>query len=147
MTPTGIALIVGFVVILIIALGIDNNTNKKFMKKINEEYPVKESMRDGFVTEKGEFLLNYCSGSLRGYKKWNLQEIGYIATYRGNFSLHDRNGQVMKGEYLTPSKKKLLVAKAIGTFEVGYKAKDDYIAFLKKHAPHIQHMVGGKVVD
>lgn len=36
MTPTGIALIVGFVVILIICIFIDKNINKRFSNKIKE---------------------------------------------------------------------------------------------------------------
>lgn len=147
MTPVGIALVVGFVVILVVGLVVDRNNAKKFTKEIEEKYPPKDIFGNAWVTEKGELLYYLPTGTLSGYKKWNLQEIGYIATYRGSFSLVDRNKEAMLGEYLTPSKKKFLKEKRYGTFSVGYDTVKEYIAFVKKHAPHVQHMVGGKVVD
>jgi len=81
MTPVGAVLIIGFVVILILAVMADK----------------------------------------KGYKKWNLNDIGYISsyvsTYKKQFSICDRNMQAMKGE------------------------------FLKKHAGHIQYAAGGKAVE
>lgn len=147
MTPTGIVLIVGFAVILVICIFIDKNASKRFSNEIKEKYPVKDSFGIAYVTEKGE-LLYYCpSGTLSGYKKWNLQDIGYISTYRGSFSLLDRDKKTMRGEYLSPSKKKLLKEKAYATFSVGPDMVNEYVEFIKKHGPHIQHISGGKVME
>ena len=147
MTPTGMALIIGFVVLLIICLFIDKNTSKRFTNEIQEKYPVKASFGAFFVTEKGE-LLYYCpSGTIAGYKKWNLADVAYISTYRGNISLLDQNKKTMRGEYLTPSKKKLLKEKAYGTLPVGVGLVDDFVAFIKKYGPHIQHTIGGEIQE
>jgi len=147
MTPVGMALVVGFVVILVVCLVVDRNNAKKFTKEIEEKYPKKEAYGNAWVTEKGELIYYLPSGTLSGYKKWNLQEIGYIATYRGQFSLHDRNQQTMKGEYLTPSKKKILKEKAYCTFSVGYSEVDKYVEFVKKHGTHIQHMANEQIQE
>lgn len=147
MTPTGIALIVGFVVILIICIFIDKNTNKRFSNEIKEKYPIKDSLGSIYVTEKGE-LLYYCpSGTIKGYKKWNLEEVGYISTYRGEFSLLDHNRKAMRGEYLTPSKKKLLKEAAYRTLPVGVGKVDMYVEFIKKYGTHIQHISAGKIQE
>lgn len=71
MTPVGIILIVGFVIILAVCLYADKNAGKKFSKEISERYPVKDSFEDMFVTEKGELLYSLPSGTLPGYKKRN----------------------------------------------------------------------------
>lgn len=147
MTPTGVILIAGFVVILIICVYIDKNSSKKFSKEIEKNYPVKELFENAYVTGKGE-LLYYCpSGTLSGYKKWSLNDIGYISTYRGSFSVLDRNKEVMRGEYLTPSKKKLLKEKAYATFQVGPDKVYEYVEFIKKHGTHIQHLSGGEIKE
>lgn len=147
MTPEGIALIVGFFVILIVCVMIDKKSSKKFNKDIEEQYSVKEAFRSAFVTERGEFLYRCDSGTLPGYKKWNLNDIAYVATYKGEFSFLDKDGKTMRGEYLTPSKKKLLKEKMYASFYVGVDRINDFVAFVKKHGPHIEHSVGGKVVQ
>ncbi len=151
MTPAGAALIIGFVVILILAVMADKKGNKKFDSMMEEQYPVKDSCGNMFVTEKGELLYYLPSGTLKGYKKWNLSDIGYISshisTYKKQFSICDRNMQAMKGEYLTPSKKPLK-EKAYETFDIELgKNIQEYVDFLKKHAEHIQYAAGGKVVE
>lgn len=147
MTPIGTALVVGFIILLIIAIWIDKQANKRFTKEISEKYPPKESFGAFFITEKGE-LLRYCgSGTLVGYKKWNLADISYINSYKGDVSFHNDKKKVMRGEYLTPSKKKFLKEKAYATFSVGYDNVPDFINFIKKYGPHIQHMVGGEIQE
>lgn len=147
MTPTGIALIVGFIVILIVCVMIDKKSSKKFNKDIEDQYPSKETLGPAYVTERGEFLYRCDSGTLPGYKKWNLSDIAYVATYKGEFSFLDKDGKTMRGEYLTPSKKKLLKEKAYASFYIGVSQINDFVAFVKKHGPHIEHSVGGKVVQ
>ena len=147
MSPAGIALIAGFIVILIVCIMIDKKGNEKFKKQMEEQYPVKESFGRAYVTEKGELLYRLESGSLLGYKKWNISDIACIATYRGKFSFVDKDGNTMRGEYLTPSKKKALKEKGYASFSIGTDQINDFVTFVKKHGPHIEHSVGGKVVQ
>lgn len=145
MTPAGIALVAGFIVILIVCLMFDRKKGKKFIQDIDAHYPAKEAFGAAYVTEKGEFLYRYGSGTLPGYKKWNLSDIAYVATYKGQFSFLDREGNTMRGEYLTPSKKPVK-ERSYASFYVGIGQINDFVAFVKKHGPHIQHTIGGKVV-
>lgn len=147
MTPTGIALIAGFIVILIVCIIIDKKSSKKFNKDIAVQYPPKAVFGPAYVAEGGELLYRCDSGTLPGYKKWNLNDIAYIATYKGEFSFLDKDGKTMRGEYLTPSKKKLLKEKAYASFSIGIGQINDFVAFVKKHGPHIEHSVGGEVVQ
>lgn len=147
MSPAGIALIVGFVVILVVCIMIDKKGNEKFKKQMEEQYPVKEAFGRAYVTEKGELLYRLESGTVLGYKKWNISDIACIATYKGEFSLLDKDGNTMRGEYLTPSKKKFLKEKGYASFFVGVDTVKDLVAFVKKHGPHIKYSVGGKVVE
>ncbi len=146
MPPAGIALIVGFIVILTVAIMMDKNTGKKFIRDIEERYPSKETFGSAYVTEKGELLYRLDSGTLPGYKKWNLSDIAYIAAFKGEFSFLDKDGKSMRGEYLTPSKKKHLKESAYATLYIGIGQINDFAAFVKKHGSHIQHSVGGNVV-
>ncbi len=146
MTPQGIAIIVGFVIILTVAILYDKKNGKKFLKEIAEQYPVKEAFGDVYVTEKGELLFRFGSGTLPGYKKWNISEIAYIATVRGEFSIYGKDDKILRGEYLTPSKKKFLASASAVNFYLGIGKIDGFVAFVKKHGPHIEHTVGGKVV-
>ncbi|MCH5270343.1 MAG: hypothetical protein J1E83_06290 [Lachnospiraceae bacterium] len=147
MSPVGIALIVGFIVILIVCIMIDKKGNEKFKNQMEKQYPVKEAFERAYVTEKGELLYRLESGTVLGYKKWNISDIARIATYRGQFSFLDRDGNTMRGEYLTPSKKTFLKEMGYASFNVGVDKVKDYAAFVKKHGPHIEHSVGGKVVQ
>ena len=146
MPPAGIALIAGFIVILIVCVMIDKKGNVKFKKQIEEQYPVKEALGRAYVTEKGEFLYRLESGTVLGYKKWNISDIAYIASYRGAFCFLDKDGKTMCGEYLTRSKKPVLEKKQVN-FEIGISNVDKIVAFVKKYGSHIEHSVGGKVVQ
>lgn len=145
MTPVGAALIIGFIIILIVCIIIDKKGNEKFVKEMNEKYPVKEMMGIAYVTEKGEFLFALPSGTLSGFKKWDLKDVGYVSTCRGSFSILDRNKKTMRGEYLTPSKKIFLKEKAYATFDVGIDTVNEYVAFIQKHASHVQHISKGQI--
>ena len=147
MPPVGIAIVVGFIVLLIVCIMFDKKGNEKFKKQMEEQYPVKEAFDRAYVTEKGELLYRLESGTVLGYKKWNISDIAYIATIRGEFCFLDKDGKTMRGEYLTPSKKQLLKEKAYVTFNIGISQIKDFVAFVKKHGPHIEHSVGGKVVQ
>ena len=155
MSPAGIALIVGFIVILIVCVMIDKKGNEKFKKQMEKQYPVKEAFGRAYVTEKGELLYRLESGTLLGYKKWKISDIACIATasvripssgYREQFSFLDKDGNTLRGEYLTPSKK-ALKEKGYASFDIGAGQVNDFVAFVKKHGPHIIHSVGGKVVQ
>lgn len=147
MTPQGIAIIVGFIVLLIVCIVIDKKASKKFFKEIGEQYPPKDALGSSYVTEKGELLFSLGSGTMPGFKKWNLSDIAYIATYKGEFSFLDKDGKAMRGEYLVPSKKKLIKERAYVSFYIGVGHIDGFVAFVKKHGPHIKHSIGGKVVQ
>lgn len=147
MPPAGIAIVVGFVVLLIVCIMIDKKGNEKFKKQIEEQYPVKEAYGRAYVTEKGELLYRLESGTVLGYKQWNISDIAYVATYKGEFSFLDKDGNTMCGEYLTPSKKPFLKEKGYVTFYVGIDKVKDFAAFVKKYGSHIKHSVGGKVVE
>ncbi len=147
MSPVGIALIVGFVVIFVVCLYVDKNAGKKFNKEITENYPVKDSFENMFVTENGELLYYLPSGTLPGYKKWNLQDIAYVNTHREKISggrvyclsVAGIDEKILKGEYLTPSKKKFLKEKAYTSFVIGSQDKaNQYVEFIKKYAPNVQ---------
>lgn len=144
MEPAGIAIIAGFFILLLVCVMIDKNNGKKFAGETAERYPVKDSFENAFVTENGELLFYLPSGTLPGYKKWNLQDIRYISTFKGEFSLEDQDKNSMCGEYLTPSKKKFLKEKKYRSFYVGISKVDHYVAFIQKHGAHIQHISGGK---
>ena len=159
MSPVGIALIVGFIVILIVCIMIDKKGNKKFKKQIEEQYPLKEAFGRAYVTEKGELLYRLESGTVLGFKKWNINDIAYIATFNARissggavsthmkkFSFLDKDGNTMRGEYLTPSKKPLLQKEQVN-FVVENDNVDKLVAFVKNHGPHIKHSVDGKVVQ
>lgn len=130
---------------MIVCVMFDKKSIKKFMKDIEEHYPAKESFGSAHVTEKGEFLYRYGSGTLPGYKKWNLSDIASFSTYKGRFSFLDREGNTMRGEYFTPSKKPLK-ERSYASFYVGIDQINDFVAFVKKHGPHIQHTISWKVV-
>ncbi len=146
MPPAGIALVVGFFVILAVCLYWDKSTSKRFQKKISQEYQAQESFGDFFVTANGELLCYLPSGTLAGYKKWNLSDIACICTDGGSFVLMDSNQKPMPGEYLTPSKKPVL-EKAAVNFAVGSKNIGQFVDFIQKYGPHIQHTISGKRND
>lgn len=146
MSPAGIILIVGFVVVFVVCLYVDKNASKKFEHEISEKYQAQDSFENIFVTAKGELLYYLPSGTLVGYKKWNLQDIAYVSTYRGRFSILDSNKKEMRGEYLTPSKKNLK-EKVYVSFTVGPDKAEQYVDFIKKHGSHIQHLSAGEVKE
>lgn len=139
----GIIFIVGLVAFLVICFCIDRKAGKKFLNEIKEQYPAQDSCRNMFVTEKGELLFYWPTGSLAGYKKWDLKDIAYVATYRDSFGVYDANMKALRGEYLTPSKKHV-TDKAVN-FPVGWNKALQYAEFIQKHGPHIQQMRNGKV--
>ncbi|MBO4883033.1 MAG: hypothetical protein J5570_05960 [Lachnospiraceae bacterium] len=145
----GIFLIVALVVIIVLAVIADKNTNKKFLAKYEEEHPAKDTYGDLRISVNDELLYTLGSGTLAGFKMWKISEIGSIAIVdlKGSgkqFSVLDRDGNVTKGEYLTPSKKPLK--------EKGYKSfsisgePNDMIAFIRKYAPGIRFTVNNKEV-
>ena len=142
MQPEGIILIVVLAAAIIFGLIYAKKESAKIKKEMEERYPAKESYEHAYVTEKGELIFHFEFGSIIEYRKWNLSDIAYIATFRGEMSLLDKDGRAMRGEYLVAS------SKIQGySINVGIGNTEGYVAFVKKHGPHIKHSVGGKVVQ
>ena len=83
MTPTGLVVLIVFVVFIVAWVVVSMNKNKKFDEEIKTKYPVKDSYGNMYVTEKGELFLYCPAGMYKEYRKWNLSEIGY---YGSNFT-------------------------------------------------------------
>lgn len=152
MTLVGYVIIAAFCIILFLAIKSDKNANKKFDEEFEKNYQVNDMYGDMFITGKGELLYKLSSGTMTGYKKWNMSEIGYIGTgigkHRKEFSLYDHNMNVMPGEYLTASKKKRLKEYGYKQFDIGVgKDIDGYVDFVIKHASHVQRIAQGEVVE
>lgn len=139
----GIIIIIGFVVFLVAALCFDKKASKKFKEEIKEKYPAQDSCQSMFVTDKGELLYYWPTGTLIGYKKWNIKDIACVAIYKDSFGVYDSDMKALRGEYLCPSKKHI-TDKAVN-FPVGWNKAREYAAFIRKHGPHIQYMVNGKI--
>ena len=135
--PLGWLLIIGFIIILAICIYVDKTSNKRFRAKIEKEYPSVDSLGAMFVTEKKELLLYLGSGTLIGWKKWNLNDIAYVSINDRGFSLKDSNKKSLKGDYLTASKKPLK-EKAFAFFPVGEDDARAYAEFITKHNPSIE---------
>lgn len=149
----GIGGVIVFVVILVLCIMADKNTNKKFLKKISENYKAKDKCgKHLFITGKNEVMLEYGSGTLSGYKLWNLEDIAYVGISRTkltqtSFCFMDENKKAMKGEYLTPSKKPVM-QRGMATFSPEYYEQlDEIYEFIKKYKPDVQKCVDGKISD
>lgn len=149
MTPVGLLLIIVCAVVIVLAVLSDKKASAKFDEDFKANHPVKTSHGNMSITDNGKLVFFLPSGTLKGYKVWNLDEVGYISTSstaRSKFSICDKNMQVMAGEYQTPSKKPVK-EKAYKSFEVGVGAStQEYVDFLKNEAG-IQHIVDGKLAE
>ena len=151
MPPAGIFIIIGFVILITLCIIADKNKNKKFRAKIESEYNKIDSSGNYSITDRGELMLYLPSGSLVGYKVWNLSDIAYIGISdlkpsMKSLSILDANKKAMKGTYLTPSKKPL---KEIGYTSFGLnigQSFDDVVNLVQKHAGHVQVIRNGNVV-
>ena len=154
-TFAGPALVIGFVVILVLCIIADKNSNKKFAKMIETKYKIKDKQGVLAITENDEIIMSLPSGTLSGYKLWKLSEIFYMgmntiptkaSLNKMAFCFMDAKKKPMKGEYLTPSKKPLL-QKKMTTFSADDKKElDELYAFVKKHLPNIGRIENGKEV-
>ena len=146
MPVAGIAIIAGFVVIVILCVMADKNSNKKFLAKFQAEHQAKDTYGDLMVTTNGELIYTLGSGTLAGYKVWKLSDVSCIAfaeipLKRKQFSVLDRNGKVSKGDYLTPSKKPLKEY-AFKSFDVrNGQNTEEIIAFVRRNVGHIKFTV------
>lgn len=151
MSLMGIVIIVAFVILITLCIMADRNSNKKFQAKFESEHQAVDVLGDFMITNKGELIYTLPSGSLKGYKVWKLNEIGSIdfadvSLTRREFSVSDPSGAVMKGDYLTPSKKPLKEY-AFKSFDVRSGQRcEDIIAFVRKHVGHIKFTVNSVVV-
>lgn len=149
----GPALVVGFVVILILCIIADKNSSKKFKAKIENEYKLKESMGSISITENNEIMLYCASGTVAGYKLWPLEDVVYFGTStipatNCVFCFMDDNKKAMKGTYLTPSKKKLLLQYKQSTFPARSRNNlDEIYAFLKKHKSDLMRCDNGTISE
>jgi hypothetical protein len=146
----GIIFIAVFAVIIFLCVQADKKTNEKFLKKIEEEHPAKDTCGDFRISQTNELLFTLGSGTLAGFKKWNLCDISSIAfadsTGAVEFSVQDLSGNVTKGEYLTPSKKPLK-EKAYKSFPLkNGQQPEEVIAFVKKHSNSIKFLINSKEV-
>ena len=147
----GIIFIVVFAGIIFLCIQADKKSNEKFLKKIEEEHPAKDTFGDFRITQANELLFTLGSGTLAGFKKWNLGEISSIAfsDMAGNtmeFSVQDPSGKASAGEYLTPSKKPLK-EKAYKSFTLKKDQEpEQVIAFIKKNCSTIKFLVNSKEV-
>ena len=85
LSPAGLLLIIGFCIIVIIAVIFDNSVSKKFDAKFKEENPIKANHKNMSITENGKLVFYLPSGKLAGYKVWNLDEVGYISISKTRF--------------------------------------------------------------
>lgn len=145
-----VLIIVGFVVLMILYYEFYKNSEKKFRGEIMTQYPLKAGFGDAYVTENGEILFYYAPDWTPGYKKWNLSDIAYIATfYSGEFCFLDKDGKAMRGEYITSpkyAKKKNSRGAKHSTLPMGKYKTNDFVSFVKRYGPHIQHTIDGKIV-
>ncbi len=152
----GSALVIGFVVILVLCIIADKNSNKKFIKKIEGQYKIKDQLNMVKITENNEVMIDQKSGTLAGYKVWDVKDIVYMgmntiptpATMnRLAFCFLDENKNVMHGKYLTPSKKPLMQYK-MSTYNVDRESElNDIYEFLKKYNPNIGLVKNGKIIE
>ena len=63
-TFAGPALVIGFVVILVLCVIADKNSNKKFQKMIETKYKIKDQLGKLCITENDEILMSVPSGTL-----------------------------------------------------------------------------------
>lgn len=154
-TFAGPALVIGFVVILVLCVIADKNSNKKFQKMIETKYKIKDQLGKLCITENDEILMSVPSGTLAGYKLWKLSEVFYVGmnTIPTKASMNmlafcfmDAKKKPMKGEYLTPSKKPLLQKKMTTFSAADRKELDEIYAFIKKHLPNVGRIENGKEV-
>lgn len=148
----GIALVAGFIVIIVVAVMADKNANKKFLKKIEETYTLKDRQGNLVITTTNEVMLYLPSGTLAGYKQWHLEDIAYVGmstvpATSCSYCFADSNKKPMKGEYLTPSKKPL-IQKGSMAFPARSRAElDEVYNFIKKHKPEVKKMVNGTIEE
>ena len=146
----GIALVVGFIVIIVLCVMADKNANKKFMKKIADTYKIKEKSGNMVLTTNNEIMFSLVSGTLNGYKLFRLEDIAYVGFYhRGTektFSFLDENKKAMKGEYLTPSKKPL-AQKKMAAFPTNSAEFDQIYDFIKNHKSDVVKIVNGQISE
>ena len=152
----GPALVIGFIVIIVLCVIADKTANKRFDKKIKNKYKIKEQLGGMMVTENKELLMYLGSGTLHGYKLWNIEDIAYVgmdtiktqATFSGvSFCFLDEKKKAMKGTYLTPSSKPLLQKK-----QVSFNADSEDVLYsiydlLKKYNSNLQIIRNGDVVE
>ncbi len=148
----GVGLVVGFVIIIILCVIADKKANKKFAKMIEEKYKYKDQAGKLGITENNQIMLEYGSGTLVGYKVWNLEDITYVGmstipATSMSFCFMDDNKKAMKGEYLTPSKKPVK-ERGVKSFGVrGSNTLDEIFEFVKKYKPDVMKIKNGKVEE
>ena len=144
----GIAIVAGFIIIVVLCVIADSNSKKKFTKKIRETYKIKDKSGQLILTTDNEIIFSVPSGTLPGYKLFNLEDIAYVGFYkdRGNrtFSFLDDGKNAMKGEYLTPSKKPLLQKKQ-AAFPMNADDEELIYGFISKYKPDAVKIVNGNI--
>lgn len=147
----GIALVVGFIVIIVLAVMSDKKANKKFKNKIETSYQLKERQGNLAITTNNEVMLYLPSGSIAGYKLWRLEDIVYVGmttvpATNCAYCFMNEEKKAMKGEYLTPSKKPLLQYKQ-ATFPARMDDLETVYQFIKKHKPDVKKCHNGTISE
>ena len=147
----GIGLVVFLVVIIILATMADKKNNKKFNAMIENDYKATDRCGRVSVTENKQILVDCPSGTLVGYKLYNLEDVTYfgIKTIPASDTAFFFTGddlKPMKGQYLTPSKKPLMQKGQI-SFPSRKSEMDEVYEFLIKYKPGLMKYVNGIVED
>ena len=148
----GAALVVGFVLIIVLAVMSDKKANRKFKEMIDNDYKIKDKEGNISLTQNNEIMIYCGSGTLAGYKVWPIEDISYVGistipASRLCFCFMDENKKAMNGKYLTPSKKPLMQYKQ-STFPASNREElDQVFAFVQKHKSDVMKCKNGIVSE
>lgn len=147
----GVALVVGFIVIIALATIADKKNVKKFNAMIANDYPVKDRCGRVAVTENKQIIVDCPSGTLTGYKLYNFEDVTHfgiktIPAADTAFFFTGDDLKPMKGQYLTPSKKPLMQRGQI-SFPSRKSEMDEVYEFLIKYKPDLKKYVNGIVSE
>ena len=139
--PVGIALIVGFIVILIICAIYDKKNKEKFNKNAFENFKDKviDSGYGYHITNERQIL--FISSGM--YELFNLDEIAMLVyiwdhNRRGySYSLRDVNGKLVKGSRFNFGRKNAVKANLAGVAASEEDIKGMY-EFFRKYVPSLQ---------
>lgn len=118
--PMGWVLIIGFAVILVIAVFTDKKNSAKFNEEVTKRFEGKKVYGNDvvFITSDNELIIRYASMGISGYKLFKLADIKYIMScWDGGardwyIGFYNDKKKLIAGEDHKSSKKKPLKTKA-----------------------------------